>query len=67
MLTISRKEGEGFTLVLADGGTVKIKLAYYDGQQTKVSISAPQNVLILRDELVDTNELTNNIRHERLA
>ena len=52
MLIISRKEGEGFKLFLADGSIVMIRLERYDGQETKVSIQAPREVTILRDELL---------------
>jgi len=52
MLIISRKEGEGFKLFLADGKSVVIRLERYEGQQTKVSIEAPREVMILRDELL---------------
>ena len=54
MLIISRKIGQGFKLILPNGGEVSIKLVQSRGQETKVSICAPSEICILRDELVQS-------------
>ena len=51
MLVLSRKEGESIILRLPNGEQIKILLSEYVGQQTKVVVDAPNNVLILREEL----------------
>ena len=52
MLILSRKEGEGLTLILPNGDNIKITLSEYQGLQTKVCITAPDDILILRNELL---------------
>lgn len=52
MLILSRKEGEGITLVLPNGDEISIVLTEYRGKETKVGVFAPDNVTILRDELL---------------
>ena len=64
MLVLTRKEGESIHITLAEdvdpnlrvadlftSGTIQIKINSIQGKQVKVSIDAPQEFLILRDEL----------------
>jgi len=53
MLVIGRREGQSFTLILPNGDVVEVTLKEYVGQETKVSIDAPDDVTILRNELLD--------------
>ena len=52
MLVLSRKEGEAIILKLPNGEQVRFVLTEYLGQQTKVGIDAPENVMIYREELL---------------
>ena len=52
MLVIGRNEGEAFTLILPNGDRVRVTLNKYEGQNTKIGIDAPEDVVILRDELL---------------
>ena len=52
MLVLSRKERESIILELPNGEQVIIKLLKYLGQLTQVGIDAPQDVEILREELL---------------
>lgn len=51
MLVLSRMIGQGVTLSLPSGETVKLKVLNYKGPHTQIGIIAPQSILILRDEL----------------
>jgi len=55
MLILSRKEGEGITLTLPNGENVEIILVEHCGQKTAVGINAPDDVTILRNELLDSD------------
>jgi len=55
MLILSRKEGEGITLTLPSGEHIEIVVAEYRGQQTLVGISAPDDIVILRNELLSSD------------
>lgn len=48
MLVISRKEGEEFVI----GDSIKVAILSVDGQRVRIGIKAPDDVLILRAELV---------------
>lgn len=52
MLVIGLKEGESFTLIRHNGDTVEVTLKESAGRETKVSITAPDDVVILRNELL---------------
>ena len=52
MLVLSRKVGESIILNLPNGEQVRICLNKYVGEQTRIGIEAPQDVQILREELV---------------
>ena len=52
MLVLSRKEGESIIFNLPSGEQIIVKLTEYSGQQTKVGIEAPQDVEVLREELL---------------
>ena len=52
MLTLTRREGESIFLFV-DGKTIEVDLSMIDGHQAKISIDAPQEVDILREELLD--------------
>lgn len=51
MLVISRKEGEEFTI----GNDIKVAVLSVDGQRVRIGIKAPDDVLILRAELVQAD------------
>jgi carbon storage regulator CsrA len=56
MLTLSRKKGESIILNTVDG---EIKVAIKSigsGGQVKLSIEAPDTVVILREELISSQE-----------
>ena len=60
MLVLSRKKGEGiwFKMQSEDGKEIKFRLRVIEmrnGQKVRLGIEAPENVTILRDELVDAN------------
>lgn len=46
-------EGEAIVMKLPNGEQIKVVLTEYKGQQTKIGIDAPDDVLILRKELCD--------------
>jgi carbon storage regulator CsrA len=56
MLVLSRMVGQGVTLNLPNGETVKLKILTYKGPHTQIGIIAPKSVIILRDELVKQHE-----------
>lgn len=49
MLVLTRKDGESITI----GNNIKVFILYKQGGQTKVGIEAPDNVQILRTELLE--------------
>lgn len=55
MLKIRRKENESVYLILPDGMEIIITLGHKKSRETLLSISAPKDVLILREELVKNN------------
>ena len=56
MLKLGRREGEAITLFLPNGEKIEFELTKYKGQETTVGVSAPKNVTILRNELLDENQ-----------
>ena len=55
-LTLSRRVGEGVTITVPASNTateVKVRSARVRGQQTQLSISAPEGTKIMRDELLE--------------
>lgn len=61
MLTISRKKGESLILVLPSGDHITVRLSNIDKSGLCLGIDAPEDVLILSDELlhhgaIDLNE-----------
>jgi len=58
LLVLSRRVGE----VLYIGDDVKITVLSISGQQARVGISAPDDVLILREEVKLRNEREENER-----
>lgn len=50
MLTISRRRGEGFVI----GNDIRVVVSGVVGGNVRLSIDAPKDVPILRDELVRT-------------
>jgi|SaaInlV_120m_DNA_3_1039746.scaffolds.fasta_scaffold00815_9 carbon storage regulator CsrA len=54
MLVIGRKNGEGVTLKTSDG-EIKISVSLEAGG-IRIAINAPDDVIILRDELLDQNQ-----------
>lgn len=51
MLTLSRRIGESIILYLDNGKTIEVRLDRTDGSQARISIGAPKDVKILREEL----------------
>jgi carbon storage regulator CsrA len=56
MLTLSRKEGESIILNTVDGEIRVAIKSIGSGGQVKLSISAPDSVAILREELVSSQD-----------
>jgi len=56
MLKLGRREGEGTTLFLPNGDTIEFELTRYKGQETMVGVSAPDDIVILRNELIEESE-----------
>ena len=55
MLVLSRKKSERISLMLPNGEVVRIVVVDTRGDKTRIGIEAPQNVKILRDELLPTD------------
>ncbi len=51
MLILSRKENEAIVLITPQNQKIVVRLTKYVGQETKLSIDAPCDILILREEL----------------
>ena len=51
MLVLTRKKGEGITLILPTGE--KIHLVTLGAGSVRIGICAPSSIKILRDELID--------------
>lgn len=52
MLCFSRRSGESFQI----GSDVTVHISRVDGGQVKVSVEAPQDIKILRSELIAADE-----------
>lgn len=52
MLVLTRKIEQGFTL----SGGIHVRVLGVDRDRVKIGIAAPQEVMILRDELVERGE-----------
>ena len=52
MLVLERRENEGLNLFTETGEEIKIVVVTAQGGRAKVSINAPRDILILRDELI---------------
>jgi len=55
MLKITRKPGEGLTIITSDG-EIHIDVEIKSGNQIKLAIDAPRKIEILRDELLYANK-----------
>jgi len=53
MLTLYRKEGEYLLLTLDDGQVITIRLDSIKGKRARISIGAPDEVKIMREEIPD--------------
>lgn len=53
MLMLTRKENQSIFLFLPNGESIEVKIAKCEGNQVRVGIEAPQDIEILREELVD--------------
>lgn len=58
MLKLGRREGEAITMFLPNGDKIEFELTKYKGLETTVGVSAPENVTILRNELLDEDKNT---------
>jgi len=56
MLGIERDKGESVVLALPDGGIIKILIRRRSGRRVYLGISAPDNVLVLREEFIKQGE-----------
>ncbi|WP_290705325.1 carbon storage regulator [Amphritea sp.] len=55
-LVLTRKPSESITLFTADDEPITITVANVNGQQVKLSFEAPDNIDILRNELLDFDD-----------
>ncbi len=53
MLILNRKENQSIDLFLEDGQEIKITLAWAHAYQAKIGITAPKEIMILREELME--------------
>lgn len=52
MLALKRNSGESITMTMPDGRVIVIEVVEIRGDVVKVGIAAPQDVVILRTELI---------------
>ena len=57
MLILSRKESQKLKLISADDSIV-ITIIRVAGEQVRIGVDAPMNVLVLRDELEAKSDVT---------
>ncbi|MCH2130763.1 MAG: carbon storage regulator [Pirellulaceae bacterium] len=57
MLILSRKESQKLKLISADDSIV-ITIIRVSGEQVRIGVDAPMNVLVLRDELEAKSDVT---------
>lgn len=55
-LILTRKPSESVTLYTADGESITVTVASVNGQQVKLSFNAPDDVDILRSELLSVDD-----------
>lgn len=55
MLTLSRRQGEFFLLETSDG-PIEVHISRIQGNQVKVSFELPDEVEVIRGELIDNEE-----------
>jgi len=53
MLVLTRREGESI-LLLVDGKTIEVNVSRIQGSHAKISIDAPREVEIVREELSES-------------
>ena len=53
MPTLTRKKNESIICTLPNGDKVEITVNQINGNHAQISIGAPDDVFILRDELID--------------
>ena len=56
MLVITRLVGEKVLIFPPGGKPIKIEIVSVRGDRVRIGIEAPQNVLVLREELVGGNQ-----------
>lgn len=52
MLCLTRRPGEGVTITTPDGTEIKVYIGHMHGLQAKVSIDAPKEYKIVRNEII---------------
>lgn len=52
MLGLSRKAGEGVTLTLEDGRTIRVVVLAFDRNRVQIGFEADASIKITRDELL---------------
>lgn len=69
MLVIKRKSGEGFIIETNEGQIIEInvKIDNRNSKDIKVSIEAPQDFTILRNELLEFEKVSEDIRNSILG
>ncbi|QYZ64922.1 MAG: hypothetical protein OI74_04095 [Gammaproteobacteria bacterium (ex Lamellibrachia satsuma)] len=53
MLTLERKEGESLILITSAGQMIRVVLTRASTYKAKISIEAPDDVQIIREELIE--------------
>lgn len=56
MLVLSRRPGESIILTLPSGETIRVTVVKIDRGKMKLSFTAPENVRIMREELLPRPE-----------
>jgi carbon storage regulator len=57
MLVLTRKNNEQIIITIPNEKEIVIRVVQISSNQVKIGIDAPKEFLILRDELIDTNNL----------
>lgn len=52
MLSLTRKQNESIICTLPNGDEIEILVTQINGNQVRISIDAPNDILIMREELL---------------
>ena len=66
MLIFNRREGQDLQFTGPEGRTIKIVVEEIHQRRVKISVHAPDEIRVLRGELVDRppDAVPNNVRHD---